>query len=217
MAADGNAAVTEGNGVATDAYGIAARWYDLATESVMRAVRERLLARISNAGIRRILDIGCGTGVFTAMLAQRGLEAIGVDVSPAMLAEAKKRVPRDRLVLADDLPLPFERFSFEASVLCLVMHESASGADALLAEALRVAPLCYVVEWRMPERNLDLLARPLVHGIERLAGKEHYASFRRFAGGGYLQGATRRLGAEVKREEMMKAGTLVLAEISAKS
>lgn len=204
----------EGSGANADAYGFAARWYDFLTGGVLRAVRERLVERIAHSGDRRVLDIGCGTGVLAAMLLQQGLDVTGVDTSPAMLVEAGKRVPPERLVLATGGPLPFENASFDAAVLCLVMHESASGAGNLLVEALRVAPRCYVVEWRMPERNLDYIAQPLVHCIERVAGKEHYASFRRFAKEGYLHGITRTVGARVQYEEAMKAGTLLLAEVT---
>ena len=41
----------------------------------------------------RVLDAGCGAGVYSAVLADRGVDVIGVDVSEAMLAEARERVP----------------------------------------------------------------------------------------------------------------------------
>jgi SAM-dependent methyltransferase len=143
----------------TDAYGTTARWYDTATGSVLSSVREhlanRIAGRIAATGERRILDIGCGTGMLLAMLLQQGLDVTGVDTSLAMLAEVGKKIPQERLLHISGLPLPFENASCDVSILCLVMHESSSGPDDLLAEALRVAPRCYVVEWRMPERNLD--------------------------------------------------------------
>lgn len=38
-----------------------------------------------------ILDLACGTGVITCLLARRGYEMIGVDISPEMLMEARAR------------------------------------------------------------------------------------------------------------------------------
>ncbi len=46
----------------------------------------------------RVLDVCCGTGLMTAELAGRGLDVVGVDASPAMLA-----IARDRLGATVDL------------------------------------------------------------------------------------------------------------------
>lgn len=39
------------------------------------------------------LDAGCGTGRVAAELARRGVDVVGVDVDPSMLAEARRRSP----------------------------------------------------------------------------------------------------------------------------
>lgn len=44
-------------------------------------------------GERRVWDIGCGPGHVTAFLAGLGLNAAGVDLSDAMIAQARKRHP----------------------------------------------------------------------------------------------------------------------------
>ena len=62
----------------------------------------------------RALDVGCGTGDFTAAMARAGADAIGVDVAEAALRRARSRHPgvEFRLVPLDG-PLPFEDGSFE--------------------------------------------------------------------------------------------------------
>jgi malonyl-CoA O-methyltransferase len=48
-------------------------------------------ALVRRAGLRRggrLLDAGCGQGFFTWLFAERGLEAVGVDVSAAGLSSA---------------------------------------------------------------------------------------------------------------------------------
>ena len=62
----------------------------------------------------RVLDVGCGTGDFTATMARAGADAIGVDVAEAALRRAQPRHPgvEFRLVPLDG-PLPFEDGSFE--------------------------------------------------------------------------------------------------------
>ncbi len=47
---------------------------------------------IEEAGVERehpVLDLGCGTGILTRMLAERGLEVVGIDPNEDMLAEAR--------------------------------------------------------------------------------------------------------------------------------
>lgn len=41
----------------------------------------------------RVLDVGCGTGVFSRLLLEWGCELVGLDASEAMLQEAEKRLP----------------------------------------------------------------------------------------------------------------------------
>ena len=62
----------------------------------------------------RALDIGCGTGEFTAALAQAGAQPVGAEVAEAALSRARSRHPglEFRLVPFDG-PLPFEDGSFE--------------------------------------------------------------------------------------------------------
>jgi ubiquinone/menaquinone biosynthesis C-methylase UbiE len=71
-----------------------------------------------------VLDVGCGTGKFARLLAERGLARVwGVDPSAEMLAEARKRVPSAvGLKLGQAERLPFKAASFDAAVLWTVVH-----------------------------------------------------------------------------------------------
>lgn len=68
--------------------------------------------------------MGCGTGKFARVLAERGLARVwGVDPSAEMLAEARKRVPSSvGLKLGEAERLPFKAASFDAAVLWTVVH-----------------------------------------------------------------------------------------------
>ncbi|MFC4494619.1 class I SAM-dependent methyltransferase [Streptomyces ovatisporus] len=57
---------------------------------------------------RRVLDIGCGTGVFALLLAGRGIEVVGVDPAGASLdvARAKPGSERVRWICGDATALP---------------------------------------------------------------------------------------------------------------
>ncbi|MFI6180655.1 class I SAM-dependent methyltransferase [Nonomuraea sp. NPDC051191] len=57
---------------------------------------------------RRVLDIGCGTGVFALLLAGRGIEVVGVDPAQASIdvAQAKPGSERVRWICGDATDLP---------------------------------------------------------------------------------------------------------------
>ncbi|MCX4459875.1 class I SAM-dependent methyltransferase [Streptomyces sp. NBC_01340] len=57
---------------------------------------------------RRVLDIGCGTGVFALLLADRGIEVIGVDSASASIdvARGKPGSERVRWICGDAAALP---------------------------------------------------------------------------------------------------------------
>lgn len=196
-----------------DRYAPLAKWYDVATRAALAGPRAEITRLCRERGFFRILDIGCGTGLLAVAMHEAGLAVTGLDASPAMLRAARRQVPCSVPLVLGGLPLPFADKVFDAAVLALVMHESDEEPESFLAEALRVARAAVVLEWRMPERNLDLLAQPLVHAIERLAGKAHYVRFRHFARRGYLHGAAMRAGARVALEIPLKRSALVLAVV----
>ena len=65
---------------------------------------------------RRVLDLGCGSGVPTAgMLAESGVEVVGIDVSTEMLALARRNVPTGRFVAMDVIELDDSLGEFDAA------------------------------------------------------------------------------------------------------
>lgn len=61
-----------------------------------------LLERIADlAGPHPVVEVGCGPGHVTAHLADLGVDASGVDLSPAMIEQARRRFPEGRYDVGD--------------------------------------------------------------------------------------------------------------------
>jgi ubiquinone/menaquinone biosynthesis C-methylase UbiE len=76
-------------------------------------------AAIRRVGVEpgdRVLDIGCGSGVFLRLAADRGAEVSGVDASSALLELAAEQVPGADLRTGEmeDLPFPNDGFDLVA-------------------------------------------------------------------------------------------------------
>ena len=88
------------------------------------------IAGIVNSG-DHVLEIGSGTGVLAAMMAERGAEVIGIDISPAMLSLAERAVAErgvgERVILQErsamELDMAFAEESFDLIVSVLTFSE----------------------------------------------------------------------------------------------
>ena len=78
----------------TASYGPLAAWYDALTRDVDYAAFADFYERqFQSAGgeMRTLLDLCCGTGTLTCLLAERGYEMIAADASPDMLMQAREK------------------------------------------------------------------------------------------------------------------------------
>lgn len=95
---------------------------------------------ISYARGRRVLEVGCGTGAQTVLLAASspGAEIVSMDVSSASLELARARVDRAghrnvSFQIADLFALPFQEHSFDDLFVCFVLEHLTDPAAALRA------------------------------------------------------------------------------------
>ncbi len=148
----------------------AADW--AATEEQQLPTYEEAIRRVGLGAGDRVLEVGCGSGVFLRAAADRGARVTGVDASAALVELARARVPEAELLVGDlqSLPYPDDAFDVVAGFNAFFF---ADDMVAALREAGRVArPGAAVViqVWGAHGRNsLDAikpLVRPLFPGYD---------------------------------------------------
>lgn len=115
------------------------RGIQLLTLGRLRPLKERIAREHVHAGMK-VLEIGCGTGTLTALMAERGGTVTAIDASAAMLAEARQKVARAGLHATFhqlDATLVGERFpagSFDLIVATLFFSELGSDTQWVVLE-----------------------------------------------------------------------------------
>jgi len=96
--------------------------YDVFTAASNHKITD-LVATLSNVGRGDlVLDIGCGSGVFTDILGAKGCESVGLDLSRRLIEVGRRRFPSVRFVVGDGEQLPFPSESLDGALLSGVVH-----------------------------------------------------------------------------------------------
>ncbi|MGQ0847559.1 MAG: class I SAM-dependent methyltransferase [Actinomycetota bacterium] len=98
-----------------------------AAEGAYNALYDRpaVLELLGGVDGQRVLDAGCGPGLYAEELVARGAEVVALDHSPKMVDLARRRLGERATVRLHDLIDPFdwlEDESFDAALLALVIH-----------------------------------------------------------------------------------------------
>ncbi|MFE7130290.1 class I SAM-dependent methyltransferase [Streptomyces sp. NPDC057638] len=94
---------------------------------------------VRDTGNLRVADVGCGPGHLTAMLHDVGLDAFGIDLSPAMVDHARRAQPTLRFDEGRMEALPVEDGALGGVLAHYSMiHTPPEELPALLAEQTRV-------------------------------------------------------------------------------
>jgi ubiquinone/menaquinone biosynthesis C-methylase UbiE len=112
-------------------------WYEHLYARVHAIVRETLAlpTRTSQASA---LDAGCGTGFQTEILTTLGYRTHGVDLSGALLAVARGRLPQARFVRGRLEALPYADAAFDTIACCGSTLSFVADPTAALRELARV-------------------------------------------------------------------------------
>ncbi|WP_121821827.1 class I SAM-dependent methyltransferase [Halostella salina] len=109
-----------------------------------RREKEAVLDAVGPVDDKRVLEIACGTGRFTVMLAERGADVVGLDISGPMLQQGREKARSagvdDTLefMRGDAARLPFPDDHFD-TVFAMRFFHLADTPAAFLSEMRRVS------------------------------------------------------------------------------
>lgn len=129
-------------------------YYYLKQESLARIqIEEHLTAKIkeilpfTSLTEKKVLDAGCGTGEYSAEIAQYAKEVIGFDAATEAIKSAKQHYQKENLSYQNlnVYKLPFEDQSFDIVICRALLHHLYSPKEALI-ELTRVGKTILILE-----------------------------------------------------------------------
>jgi ubiquinone/menaquinone biosynthesis C-methylase UbiE len=152
--------------------------FSLSTRAVEAA---HLVALAAPRGDELALDLACGPGTFTRALAARVRLIHGLDITPALLAQARAVVAKERLTnilfeCGDAYSLPYPQNKFDLASCAFALHHMDRPGDALLelARVLRPGGRLALVDIVVPD-GCDPAA---ANAIERARDASHTSTLR---------------------------------------
>ena len=127
----------------------------------------------------RILDLGCGTGHLTNQIAAAGAEVVGIDVSAAMIEEARRLYPSLRFEIADGCNFHFDQ-PFDAVFSNAAIHwmKDQEAVARRVWEALKPGGR-FVAEFG-GKGNIHALRTALAQAIKAAGEQVGFESFARY-------------------------------------
>ena len=188
--------------------------YDLLLNPFLNGIRKAFVSWTILNQPQRILDVGCGTGKQLSLL-PGNLDAVGIDLSEAMLAEAEKQA-RGRCRQADATDIPFDDDSFDLILSQFALHEKNTNTiDLELKEVRRLLKpggRFSVVDFDFPGEHTFLAGffKWGIRMIEKQAGDEHFENFKIWMKRGGLRRVLVEAGWELVEEQHFYRGNIRL-------
>lgn len=130
-----------------------------------------VLRAAAQATGRRLLDVGCGTGMVLQLAAADGWTPLGIDVAEPLLAVAAQRLGDGAVRVAEADDLPFDDASFDAVVSVNSFQFADDPAQAFLEAARVLAPGGRVVAslFAEPERSESTAVHEAISAVVEAA------------------------------------------------
>ncbi len=166
--------------------------YDV-LEVFARHIRKKVVSESGLPQGARVLDMACGTGAQSIAFAEKGFSVVGVDLSPDMLAQAKKKIRKDydvTFLCQDASSVPFADSQFDLATISFGLHDMPEEIGAaVLKEMQRVTKpngKIVIVDYDVPKNSFSAF---LGHSVAKIWEGKYYDHFLKVGLNHYLNGA----------------------------
>jgi demethylmenaquinone methyltransferase/2-methoxy-6-polyprenyl-1,4-benzoquinol methylase len=207
--------------MAIDPYSIGSRVYDFLIEPFLARIKlltvRILLKRINKSHDMRILEVACGTGTLSHLMAEKGFQVLALDKSYSMIRQAYKKINehcngRVVLIRGDASTIPFYSTSFDVVIMQLGLHEMENKIRIESGlEMIRVAKknAVFIFFDFVPTDKLSF-SKFILTIVEFMAGTDHFRNGRSFIRDGGLLTFLENLNLEVIENHRFFKGNIFL-------
>lgn len=163
--------------------------YDLSFGIFLKKIQHDIAKIANRYKCKKIVDLGCGTGS-QCNLFDSNFKVIGMDISPQMLAVAKRKNNSITCICGDIINTCFPNKLFDCSILSFVLHmNNPDDQQKILHEAMRITKddgIMVITDYGVPYSTKGKIADLLVKIIENLAVEEHRKNYYEYVERGSL-------------------------------
>ncbi len=166
-----------------------------------------------------VIDIACGTGALSFLMAEKAIRVVGIDLSQSMINNAliikeKRSIGNADFFRMDATRLEqFHDGEFDVSTISMAIHQFPRELRlAVLRELKRISREIIIADYAYPFSHgfSGMTAR----AIERFAGREHHRNFRSFIDNGGLSPLLESAGLTKVYESERKFGIFSVVKCS---
>ena len=205
-----------------DSYSIGSSAYDFLIEPFLARVKlltvRILLKKFNKSHEVRILEVACGTGTLSHLLAKKGFYLLSLDNSYSMIRQTYNKINdsdsgRVTAIHGDASNMPFYSSSFDAVIMQLGLHEMENNIRMDSGrEMIRVAKNDAVfLLFDFAPTNKWSFSKLILTIIEFIAGTDHYRNGRMFIKQGGILSFLENLNLEIIKKRNFFNGNICLA------
>lgn len=204
-----------------DEYKKIAAIYDFILSWPLRSIRYNILSFITSKHHKQIIDLCCGTGEQLLGLAHPDRHLTGIDLSPAMLIQARKKSPESITYLQGDATLAtVEADFFDCAILSFALHEKSEKIhNRLFVKACDIVrPGGHIILCDFSQVTDSTLSQffghVLIPMVEKLAGSKHFENYQYWMRHGALESFCARHNKQPEQISSHYSGTIQLVSIT---